>query len=381
VKAAGLEILEKVNHGQDRLTGPQVAEAGSPARITDYAIKCTFNFGDVGMRTLERLASALGSGQQGAILHDFDFSTEKQNQMLFFIKPEIFLLKDKETVLSTCSFIFDKFNEFAVDVAGAYLVPASTLEAHQIMDRHYGYINQMSRGASRLLSEPDRSAIARMLETDGSVPIFGGHEILASNPQLDASRLDTMWATKKSLKLRSGLYVQKFEINGAPTIIVNGFHPSQIMHFIDKGRKILLVLLNSDLPWKFLRSRMLGDTFPERAAAGSIRGELYRNPAKFGFESVTIANNCAHLSAGPFEAVFELTNFLSALPDVPFSLSSSRLGEFFLDANMSPVELQKATSNPTSALGGGTPTSLFEATEESDAASSVALYKKWFAGT
>ena len=144
--------------------------------------------------------------------------------------------------------------------------------------------------------------------------------MLAKFRDLSAQALDEIWASKKSLRVRSGLYVQSYDISGEALVIANGFHPFQLERFTGSGRKIALLLLSSDLPWKLLRARMLGDTFPERAAPGSIEARCIAIQKGFRFKSVTISNNAAHLSAGPFEAVFELSNFLSAVPEEPLKL-------------------------------------------------------------
>ena len=203
--------------------------------------------------------------------------------------------------------------------------------------------------------------------------------MLAKFPKLSAQALDEIWASKKSLRVRSGLYVQSFDISGETLVIANGFHPFQLERFTARGRKIGLLLLNSDLPWKLLRVRMLGDTFPEGAAAGSIRGEMHRNPARFGFKSVTTANNAAHLSAGPFEAVFELSNFLSAVPRLNFEIGVTRQARHLKSQGLSVSDLRRAIDNPSACLANAPAAiSLFDATEECDAESGTAVFRKFF---
>ena len=253
----------------------------------------------------------------------------------------------------------------------------AALERYGIMDTHYGFINRMSREASVLLDDEERHRIYKQFPGEGP-PILGGHEVLAHRPELTASALDQIWSTKKSIKLRSGLYVQEFEIRGEQLIVVNGFHPLQLEHFTGTGQRVLLILMNSDMPWKLLRSRMLGDTFPERAHPGSIRGALHVAARDYGFTSVTIANNFAHVSAGPFEAAFECNNFLSRI-DPSFSISSLRLASHFIDVYLSPDELAEAIKNPATEIAGISPaTPLFEITEECDSIAAVAMYRQFY---
>ncbi|MEO1257065.1 MAG: hypothetical protein AAFY41_19610, partial [Bacteroidota bacterium] len=133
------------------------------------------------------------------------------------------------------------------------------------------------------------------------------------NPKFNASSLDDLWFTKKSIKIRSGFYVQSYEVDGSEFILVNGFHPAQIQHFTGNEQKTLVMVVNSDADWDYLRNEMIGDTFPEKATSNSIRGKLYSEPNLYGFDEVTIANNGVHLSAGPFEALFEIQNFFTNL--------------------------------------------------------------------
>jgi len=333
--------------------------------------------GNFWMLTLGELERVINSGSLDCAIQEFHFKTDSQNQLLFFVKPEVFLLPRSADSVSVCALMLQKMSQFGADTAGAYMISGAALERYGIMDTHYGFINRMSREASVLLDDEERHRIYKQFPGEGP-PILGGHEVLAHRPELTASALDQIWSTKKSIKLRSGLYVQEFEIRGEQLIVVNGFHPLQLEHFTGTGRRVLLILMNSDMPWKLLRSRMLGDTFPERAHPGSIRGALHVAARDYGFTSVTIANNFAHVSAGPFEAAFECNNFLSRI-DPSFSISSLRLASHFIDVYLSPDELAEAIKNPATEIAGISPaTPLFEITEECDSIAAVAMYRQFY---
>lgn len=123
---------------------------------------------------------------------------------------------------------------------------------------------------------------------------------------------------------------------------------------------------------------MLGDTFPEKAVPGSIRGHLHKHPHHFGFESVTIANNTAHLSAGPYEAVFELQNFLRGVPSLNFDIRMTRQARHFIDSSMSVDDLTNAITNPSASIASAAPNSLFDTTEECDGSSATYVYRTFF---
>lgn len=329
--------------------------------------------------SIYQLVYAIHQSQVDCLVQEFDFDTARQNQMLFIVKPEVFLISNQKYIEETCRFMSERINAFGPEIRGCYVMSAETLKANEIMDRHYGYINRLSRSASSQLSASEKAEVRKLCGASDSAPVLGGHEVLAKSHDLSAEGLDKIWASKKSLRVRSGLYVQSYEISGDALVIINGFHPFQLERFTGNRRKIALLLLNSDLPWKLLRVRMLGDTFPERAAPGSIRGEMHRDPERFGFKSVTISNNAAHLSAGPFEAVFELSNFLSAVPGLDFDIGITRQARHFKSQGLSGSDLRRAIDNPSACIANTKPAiPLFDATEEFDAQSGTAVFRKFF---
>ncbi len=191
------------------------------------------------------------------------------------------------------------------------------LEEYEIMNRHYGFINQLSRLASTLIDPDTRAAMFAKLEMedDGSHKILGGHEFLDFfNADLDT--LSTVWFAQEAKKLRSGFYFIEDTVEGQPIILVNGFHPSQLAHFTREDHRIVLMLLHTNTDWEAMKFDLVGDTFPERADPNSIRGILYANPEKFGQTDVSINTNGVHLSAGPYEAAFEVVNFFGNLLDL-----------------------------------------------------------------
>ena len=54
---------------------------------------------------------------------------------------------------------------------------------------------------------------------------------------------------------------------------------------------------------------MIGTTDPSKAAADSIRGTLFADPAAFGLATVSSNFNGVHMSAGPLEGLVELVRF------------------------------------------------------------------------
>lgn len=302
--------------------------------------------------------------------------TERQNELLMFIKPEILAIADRTCLGNAIDLIWAKLSEFDATVAGTVLVGGPALEQKESMDRHYGAINVLSKTASDGLDASDRRSIYDALAVSSSdYPLFGGHEFLNAHPSFTPASLDNLWFTKKAHKIRSGFYVQAYEDAEEKFILVNGFHPAQLAHFTEPSHRIALMLLHSDTGWAELRDQMIGDTFPERAVSGSIRGELHARPAHYGFDEVTIANNGVHLSAGPFEAMFEIANFFGSLVGSDISSTPPRVVKTMQNAGISPADSHRAMENPDINAGDGASTDLFDATEHMDTEEAVVLFR------
>jgi hypothetical protein len=322
------------------------------------------------MKLAEDILAALDSLDGERELMRVDLSTSKQNQLLFFLKPETFLAP-KEHQLELVTLILSRFEQFNIEISGCVAVAGPRLQEASVMDRHYGYINAMSRSASSALTPTDRNRFLELLNISESVPVLGGHEVLTHYSNYSPASLNDLWSTKKSVRVRSGLYGQIFLLDGTSTLVVNGFHPSQLTHFTDVDRKMVLFVVNSDLPWATLRRSTIGDTFPGQAAPGSIRRLIYENSAFYGLDDVSVANNYCHLSAGPFEALFELNNFFSSLTGTQFKLDDCRLPRYLASLRRE-AELPCLLENPI-LQSHPEHLNLFHATEDCDLFGSVHL--------
>jgi len=243
--------------------------------------------------------------------------TDRQNELVFFIKPELLDVADDSKISNSLKLIEEKFAEHQVEINGAAIIPGAVLDEFGIMNRHYGFINQLSRKASELMDSDTRQQIFDHLKItdDGRYQILGGHEFLHVF-QSDVNTLSEIWFAQEANKLRSGFYFIEDTFHDQPFILVNGFHPSQLAHFTRPDHRILLMLLHTNTDWKALKFDLVGDTFPERANPDSIRGMLYGDPEQYGQTDVGINTNGVHLSAGPFEAAFEVVNFFGPILDL-----------------------------------------------------------------
>lgn len=314
------------------------------------------------------------------LIQSFDFNAAQQNELIFFFKPGCFNAAEHGHVQDIVELGLKELQDYNVTISGTLLLSGSRLEELEIMDRHYGYINRLSKQASKILHDDDFQHIYDELGiTSGTetYQVLGGHEFLRQFPDYDAARLQTLWVSKHSHKLRSGFYIQEYEISDRHVILVNGFHPSQLAFFTDPTHKITLLLLHSDTNWHDLKYDMVGDTFPENAKVDSIRGELYNHHERYGLQEVTVSNNMVHLSAGPFEAMFEVYNFLHAIPSLNFELPRTNMGRLMHAKGLTDADIEACLNNPVTPID-GEDVDLFTLTEDKNSNDAIDLYIKHF---
>jgi hypothetical protein len=265
-----------------------------------------------------------------------------------------------------------------VEVSGVLLLNGKVLEELNIMATHYGFINQLSNFASKLLKKEDYSIIAQKLSLSSlDYTCLGGHEFLKKYSNFTPSSLDLLWREKKSIKLRSGFYIGKYKVEGEEVVLINGFHPLQLFHYTQSGRKVVVLLLHSDEKWTKLKNQLVGDTFPENALSTSIRGELYRNPSYYGLKEVSISYNCVHLSAGPFEAGFEIENFLKNIEETGFNIKKINIFKKMKIRKIGEEKIKKSIENPKVTVEDKV-IDLFTLTEEKDTEEALYDYIKYF---
>ena len=295
----------------------------------------------------------------------------KMNELVFFIKPELLDVAEDQKILNSFDLIQEKFENFNVVIHGAAVVPGDTLDKFGIMNRHYGFINQLSRLASSLVDEDTRQRIFQIsgIKAQEDYKILGGHEFLEQF-NTDVETLSHTWFAQKANKLRSGFYFIADTFQEQPIILVNGFHPSQLLHFTRTDHRILLMLIHTDTDWYDLKFELVGDTFPEKAKPESIRGLLYADPDRYGQSKVGINTNGVHLSAGPFEAAYEVVNFFGPLIDLnpektpPLAIAKA------VEAGISQKQALSFLDNP--ALEGS---DLFSKTENMNTKEAIALVR------
>jgi len=298
-------------------------------------------------KIIDSFINSLGKDKNNpTILSDFNLKTKNKNQLLAFFKPEVFLNKSAEEVEKIMKLVFEKLEKYEVSIDGTALFPGSVVGKHQIMDRHYGVINTLSKNASKILSPEEKELVFKTLGiTNENTKILGGHEAFEIAGMDKTINFDNYWLETKSARIKSGFYARVLKIKGEETAVINGFHPHQLAHYTENDRHIGVMLVSSNTNWDKLRNEMLGHGFPDEALPESIRGHIYRNKEDYGFKSVGIENNIMHLSAGPTEALFEIDNFLRAPFGLDFLEKEAKLAEELLLAGVSKENVKKVLTD------------------------------------
>lgn len=323
------------------------------------------------------LQGPLGTVGEQRVLRPLVLATGRQNQALLLLKPESFLAGDA-AARGVVSVVQAGLDRYGIEVAGIAVLEGSVLERQGTIDRHYQAASVLSRGASRLVGPEDRARVETLCQASG--PVLGGHEFLARHPEVSPEDLDGAWFAAGPRKVRSGFYAVPFRDAGLPCLLVNGFYPAQARHFTAPGRTVVAAVLHTDLPWRVLRRDVLGDTYPDRALPGSIRRTLLERKAELGLARVDITANFVHLSAGPFEAAWEIVNFLGGLSEGPARLEDTRLMAHWQGLGGDPAVLEDRVRagiwHP-----GGVAQDLFGPTEDLDALSACHLLRRLDQGT
>lgn len=337
------------------------------------------NFFIMEYRTKHLLFECLDTQKEFLIVQPFETKSDKHNELLFFLKPGFFLLDTVEHRKEALKLVLQKMTEFEIEISGAALISGTELDKAQIMDRHYGYINKVSKNASKMIHSEELETFRKKMpdfDIDKAI-ILGGHEFLEQFPLYNAQTLNTLWASAPSHKMRSGFYFHNFDIDGKYIVLVNGFHPEQLFKFTNPKHKILVFLLHSDTNWRVLKDDFAGATYPQEAIATSIRGALFADQNKYGTHEISIANNFVHLSAGPFEGFFEMNNFLTNMNGVDFDIDNTCLTKEMNQKGLNHKDNEFVLTNPIAEIN-GKETDLFTFTENFNSVDAVDAYVKYF---
>jgi hypothetical protein len=230
-------------------------------------------------------------------------------EFVIFSKPELGRLGDGD--LATVWDLFARsFASYDVTVHRSKIVTGPELDRAGLMQRHYGVINQISRLGRPALTEAAEKALGELLsDLPSDAVVLGGHQFLERYSDVSPFALAMLFSNVSVSRLGPGTYAAAVRIDGATVVILNGFHPRQLSFFTADDAVCAFLHASSPTDWEVLRSELIGATDPSQAAARSLRGILYADPASFGLATVNSNFNGVHMSAGPLEGLGELDRF------------------------------------------------------------------------
>jgi len=232
-----------------------------------------------------------------------------QNHFVLFLKPEVLALDDGVKVEEALELVLSALRSNGIKTGAVRVLNGAYLGHHRIMEAHYGVINRASRLGEAALSQPTKKKLAA--ECPGIKQVLGAHQFLGKYPDVSAFALNILADTLGTKKVASGKYYGVFNVGGEKIVVLNPFHPQQILHYTQPGRAIVVLECWTDTDWAALRNKVTGATDPTRAAPGSIRRTLLDRKSELGLRDVSTANNGVHCSAGPLEAMVEYIRFFS----------------------------------------------------------------------
>lgn len=263
---------------------------------------------------IEKILDNIRQAQECRVTYDVIYSLEDameyHHEFLFFIKPEITLLSEESHLQAILELTFGKLKEFELRIRDIRIMAASYLEKHDIIARHYGVINTLSRKPQEFLSDEAREKFRNIYGKEtNQADVLGSIEFLQHYPLYNPFTLDDIWQQSKTEKLAGGCYCASIILEGKEIYLINGFHPKQLIHFTQPGRSIVAFTLSGNTDWVIARNNFIGKTNPAEALPGSLRNELLIHEDQFGCQSVSSSQNGFHLSAGPVEGLVELIRY------------------------------------------------------------------------
>lgn len=297
--------------------------------------------------------------------------TKTGNEFLAILKPEVFCYTSKTQITDIFNLVIERFNQFDLQVDNVRMLNASFLSEYDTIANHYGIINAIAKDVKGNITNEAINKFHDIYKEDfGEVEVFGALELLEGDNNIDKDILADLWKDCTIQRLAGGIYCGEVTYNKKKLYILNGFHPPQLAHFIEKERVIVTMNVSGNLDWQKARKELIGNTYPEKAEKGTIRRDLYDIYGKMGFDDVSYVINSIHLSAGPLEGLIELMRFNN------LKMESYLFGQQ-LSNSFNKEICEKILLNPIVNYN-GTEISLFDLTEEKNSYEAIEILKEVF---
>eukprot|EP01123_Difflugia_compressa_P008816 TRINITY_DN2752_c0_g1_i1.p1 TRINITY_DN2752_c0_g1~~TRINITY_DN2752_c0_g1_i1.p1 ORF type:complete len:345 (-),score=71.62 TRINITY_DN2752_c0_g1_i1:126-1160(-) len=300
-------------------------------------------------------------------------SSSSLHQFVFFLKPEATCVQEGvnvEVCLRKALTLLEKgVNGKPVHIGAIRVIGGPYLDKLSIMVQHYGVIAKISKEGESAISPQAREVLKTKFAEDIAnwspehykSHILGGHQFLAKFPQFNAFSLLALNDNLTITRLGPGTYAIKVKVRGELFIVLNSFHPYQVVPYNAPGNAIIVFECLSELSWEDLRGKLAGPTNPADAPEGTIRHAYLRDKVECGLKDVDRGTNGVHMSAGPLEGMVELVRFFSDFGNLTYG--HTVFGSLL--SKVPSVKVDALASNPDGQYQGKT-ASVFDLTEEKD---------------
>jgi hypothetical protein len=308
-----------------------------------------------------------------------DDAGPSDHQFVLFLKPEVTDVANGLDLNAILGIVLEELDRWNVNIGAVRALNGDYLAEKRIMHAHYGVINQISTQGYDAISEGAQAKLTSIYEKDlqRGATVLGAHQFLEAEPDFTAVALTSINDSFGTEKLGGGTYALKLEVLSKPYIILNPFHPYQLVPYTTSGHGIIAIEGRSKTPWADLRSKLTGATNPTHAEEGSIRNRLMVNADAIGLKSVGPGTNGVHLSAGALEGMVELTRFFSD-DAKPVTFADTSFGRL-LAQGPAAAAIDQLAENTLLKIGGEN-VSTFDLTEELDAAEAAKKLEAGLAG-
>lgn len=289
-----------------------------------------------------------------------------KNHFILMMKPELTRLDEEVRTEEILSLINERLSAWDIDVKAVRVISSSYLKKFNLIEKHYGVLNRISRKGLQECSKPAISKIRGLYPNIDENNILGGHQFLEAFEDFSAFSLEVLHRNLVSKKLGNGTYAIKTNIDGTDHIILNAFHPCQVDWFTKPGNAVVVFECLSTKDMGDIRQKVMGATNPNDAEKGSIKYTLLENKERFGLRNVTTRFNGIHLSPGPVEGMFSVIRYFSDYKtNRIIAPKNTCFGNMLIENNYNNTEIMLLEKNPYISTGDIEHT-LFDATEDKD---------------
>jgi len=293
-----------------------------------------------------------------------------RNQFLLLLKPEVTLAGSPANLRATLDLLLSTLHRWGIAIGGIRVFSSTFVRTHHLVPSLYRILHRVSMYGVAGMSQ---GSLARLMKLFSGVraeeQIRGAYQFLADNDHVTARSLSVMGDSVGTVKIGSGVYAVALPIKGHSMVVLNPFHPHQASWLSMPGSCLVAFECFTNHEWRVLRSQVAGGIEPCIAAIGSLRRTLYDQQEKLGLlRSLCIAYNGIHVSPGPVEALFQLTDLFA--PQACDHLPITSLGRLLTRQQLARLLSLGRDAARLSAISGET---IFDVTEDVDTEDVVPL--------